>query len=728
MKEAKLHWFLQCWRTRQFRGLFCACFGILVVSVFLSALLFLYHWYDHRHPSALSVLLWACAPLYLGVLAVLVVRFISRLANRAESQLKAKEALWSAATMTTSDVMYEWFPNEDRIEWKGDLQRALGLDHSESLEAYQEWFRRVHPDDREAADKVLQEALERRVAFEVRYRIQHQDGSWRYWREVGMPIPNDDTLHIVGACTDVTDLEQSRRMLRDNERRLRRLLREAMGGIMVFEIVQDDKGLVTDFICVLANSAAERETRAVKGFFLGKSIRAIPGAEEAGLLTLFHAVASSGQSRQVEKTITIEGEQRWFDMAIFKLDDEIAVNLNDITEEKRQAEQSQLLQAQVLQLQRVETIGTLAGGIAHDFNNIIGGILGWTELARRHAQENVAALKDLEHVLSGAERAKDLVDQILAFSRKSDAHKKPVELAHCAREAVHLLRPTIPSNVVLEFEDSSGGLEVFADPGQLHQVIVNLCTNSAQALDPDAGGYIKLSLCPVGGVSNGNQEQPGAGLRLVIEDSGCGMSPKTLQRVFEPFFTTKPAGEGTGLGMAVVHGIISAHHGQIHIESKLGEGTKITIELPGYFAVDEPEEDVSIVQVRQGEESILFVDDESGLAQVSAKMLELLGYKVEFFTRPAAALERFRSSPGDFDLIITDQVMPGITGYQLIEAARTARPDIPAIITSGFNRTLTAHRLAELGNVELVLKPYSTSELTRPMDELCGEPAAALTG
>jgi PAS domain S-box-containing protein len=387
--------------------------------------------------------------------------------------------------------------------------------------------------------------------------------------------------------------------------------------------------------------------------------------------------------------------------------------IQDVTERRVRQQEQQLLEEQLRQSQKMEAVGTLAGGIAHDFNNILAAIMGYTELV----QENLPAGSDdnanLEIVLSAAGRAKELTKQILMFSRKADVVRQPLAISRIVGEASELLRKTIPSTVRLGFEIDTDTGTVKANATQLHQVVFNLCTNAYHAL-PDEEGEVRVVLKPVRidratAVSHANLAE-GRYARLTVADTGDGMDPATLNRIFDPFFTTKDQGKGTGLGLAVVHGIVQEHGGAISVESTVGGGTAFHIFLPlmdsspGLCCTER-------TRPNEGREHILFVDDEPMLAELGRKSLESLGYTVHATTSAEGAVERFRADPDAFDLVITDQTMPEMPGHSLATALMKIRPGVPVIICTGHSTVLDAEKARAIGVKAFMMKPITRNKL-----------------
>jgi PAS domain S-box-containing protein len=384
----------------------------------------------------------------------------------------------------------------------------------------------------------------------------------------------------------------------------------------------------------------------------------------------------------------------------------------DITASK-QAEQERLrLEDRLRQAQKMEAIGTLAGGIAHDFNNILAAIIGFAELAKIGAQGNSEATANLAEVLKASFRARDLVRQILTFSRQTETEFRPIKIQLFVKETLKLLRASLPSTIQVRQDLASDGI-VLGDPTQIHQVVMNLCTNAYQAMHA-RGGVLEVNLSET---RTGASPPPdlkvlpqGPCLRLRVRDSGPGIDPAIIHRIFDPYFSTKEKGKGTGLGLAVVHGIVKNHRGAIQVSSFLGEGATFDVYFPLVQAAASAAEAALEEAVVGGRERILFVDDEPSIEFLGKQLLGSLGYEVTTCGTAIAALELFRSDPSMFDLVITDMTMPLMTGDRMAIEMMRLRPDLPVIICTGFNELLSKESVQEIGIRALLMKPFLKRE------------------
>ena len=385
----------------------------------------------------------------------------------------------------------------------------------------------------------------------------------------------------------------------------------------------------------------------------------------------------------------------------------------DITERKQAELEKKNLEAQLRQAHKMEAIGTLAGGIAHDFNNILAIILGYSEMVRNDLPGNSPVIKEIDEVLLATHRAKDLVKQILAFSRKSEEDRSSLDIKSLVNEVLRLLRATIPSTIEIKKNISAKCGNIMADATQMHQVIMNICTNAAQAME-EKGGVLQVDLDEVelsrADLIDEPERKPGKYVRLNIRDTGDGIDSAIIDRIFDPYFTTKGFGKGSGMGLAVVLGIIRSHEGLIRVDSRPGQGTAFEVFFPRLASADNPQNG-DAGRLLPGSEHILFVDDEECLVGFGEKFLKRLGYRVTGKTSSIEALEMLRANPDDFDLVVTDQTMPNMAGDDLAREIMKIRPDMPVILCTGFSSKIDQVKAAEIGIKEFIMKPVDIVKL-----------------
>jgi signal transduction histidine kinase/CheY-like chemotaxis protein len=381
------------------------------------------------------------------------------------------------------------------------------------------------------------------------------------------------------------------------------------------------------------------------------------------------------------------------------------------------------LETQLFQLKKMETIGTLAGGIAHDFNNILTPILGYTDMALEELPDESTLRFDIEQINHAATRGKDLVQQILTFSREVNFEKKPIQLNLVVIEVLNLLKASFPTGIEVRQKLDPKIGTILADATHMHQIIMNLCTNASYAM-LNSGGILEVILDVVTADRKLTKQVPnlkkGKYVRLSLSDTGHGMDIKTKERIFEPFFTRKEVGSGSGLGLSVVHGIVNNYGGAITVDSTPGMGTTFTIYLPQYGTSPVDNEN-SNNTITKGDEFILFVDDEQEITYMGKKMLENLGYKVTIKTDSLSALEEFKLNPGKYSLLVTDQTMPRMFGTELATKMKEIRPDLKVIIITGYIDKLSEDMINEAGISEIFMKPLKLSDFSKTIRKVLDE-------
>jgi len=385
----------------------------------------------------------------------------------------------------------------------------------------------------------------------------------------------------------------------------------------------------------------------------------------------------------------------------------------DITEQRK-------LEFQLQQSQKMESIGTLAGGIAHDFNNILFPILGYTEMLLGDVPEDSPFKDSLKGIYTSALRAKDLVKQILAFSRQDNSKLKLMKIQPLVKEVLKLIRATIPTTIEIKQDINPDCGVIKADPTQIHQIVMNLATNAFHAMEKK-GGELKVSLKEMEfgplDIVNPNMV-PGIYVCLTVADTGKGMDKNLTDKIFDPFFTTKPIGKGTGMGLSVVHGIVTAMGGVIQVYSEPGKGTQFHVYLPVEKTLSEKQATISKTKIQGGTEQILLVDDEHAILTMEKRMLERLGYQVTSRTSSLEALEAFRDSPDKFDLVITDMSMPNMSGDKLSVELTKIRPGIPILLCTGFSEIMSEEKAMLLGIKGFLFKPIVMNDLAKKVREV----------
>jgi len=387
---------------------------------------------------------------------------------------------------------------------------------------------------------------------------------------------------------------------------------------------------------------------------------------------------------------------------------------------QRTSETQKKMAKQLLQAQKMESIGTLAGGIAHDFNNILGVILGYTELSLDDVEDRPKTYRSLQEVLKATNRAKDMVSQILTFSRSTPINRVQINTIPIVKEVCKFIRSSMPTTIKIIQNITAKHDFIMADPTQFHQILMNLCTNAGHAMN-ETGGELEVLLEEINLNENDlltySALKPGAYLKLTVKDTGYGISKDNLKRIFEPYVTTKELGEGTGLGLAVVHGIVKEYMGDIKVYSEEGHGTVFHVLFP---LIKQAEEIISVSSepLPKGTETIMLVDDEEQLVNVGTNILERFGYTVTGFTNPKEALEMFKNTKEAYDLIITDKTMPKMTGLDLAKEIKKIRPDIPILLCTGFQDKDIEAKVQEVGITGYVMKPLNKREVAVAVREM----------
>ena len=509
--------------------------------------------------------------------------------------------------------------------------------------------------------------------------------------------------------------------LTQSEARYRQLYDNMSSGVVLYAAVDNGE----DFIFKGINPAGEGIGRIRQNEVLGKSVQSVfPKIKEMGLLDVFQRVYRTGIPERIPVSPYKDARlSNWVENYVFRLPSgEIVAVYDDKTREIEEQKEKAALEQRLQQSQKMESIGTLAGGIAHDFNNILSAIIGFSELAMERAEDN-DLLDDLAEIMNAGTRAKDLVKQILAFSRQTDHEMKPLRADILVKEVTQLMKSTLPAYIRIEKSIETTG-EIMADPTHIHQVLMNLCTNAYHAMHAD-GGTLRIQLSAVSLPSEASppvpEMLPGDYIQITVADTGSGIPAELLERIFEPYFTTKEKDKGTGLGLAVVHGIVASHNGHITVKSETGRGTTFNVYFPAIKRKQQITVQPEKIDLPGGNERILFVDDESAIVKVNKTRLERLGYHVTGVSSSKDALALFENRPDAFDLVITDMTMPEMSGEGLARNCLRIRPEMPVILCTGYSDIITEARAREIGIKEYVLKPILIQDLAAAIRRAVGK-------
>ncbi|NTU68611.1 MAG: PAS domain S-box protein [Chlorobiaceae bacterium] len=556
-----------------------------------------------------------------------------------------------------------------------------------------------------------------------RFTFSHRlaNGLIRDVEVVSVPIQIESKPLLYSIITDVTDKKLTEKQLIEGNKRMHYILATANAGVWEYEI-ETKTTIWSDEIWRIYGI----EPCSCEPSFENWLEIVIPEDRDAVRHAVHDALANGADFTAIWRTKTTDGTIRWImskGTPFRESDGTITRHVGivvDITDRKKEEEKKQQLETQLRQAQRLETIGTLAGGIAHDFNNILTPILGYAEMGLLTFADDEAGQEYFREIMLAANRARNLVSQILAFSRAQEITPSLVSVPAVIDEALKLLRPSIPTSITIDRKIDRSCGNILADPSQIHQVVVNLCTNAYQAMD-EAAGTIHIALEEV--VPDGETLKalpaPHADryALLSIADTGIGMDKATIERIFEPFFTTKSPQKGTGLGLSVVHGIITGYNGMITVNSSPAKGTAFRIYLPvidGHAEHEDPEPALAT-----GNASIMFIDDEPASTRMITLMLTKLGFSIQAFNSPLEALDCFRKEPFRFDLVITDLTMPMMNGVGLASEIHKMRPDLPIVLMTGYGRDLeNIKAISWHGIRKFIKKPVKMSELSSTISEV----------
>jgi PAS domain S-box-containing protein len=636
---------------------------------------------------------------------------VRRAEEEARSTAESLRFALDAARMGT----WEWDIRSGKVHWAGGVEAIFGMPQHAFAGTYEAYFALILPEDHALVLAAIEGAVRGDNDYCVEHRVIWPDGTL-HWLEGKGSVHRDvsgQALRMTGTVAEVTARKQAEAELSASEQRLRHFIRHAPAAVAMFD---------TDmrYLQVAERWLAEHGLQGEN--IIGRShYEVFPDIPERWKEVHRRVLAGAVERSEEDPFLRANGSTDWFQWEMrpwYRARGEIGgciMFTQVVTERKRALEAQERMHEQLRQSQKLEALGTLAGGIAHDFNNILGGMLAFTELAALENQDRPELVAHLREVTLAGQRATGLVGQILSFSRQQRQERKPVSLGRVVEEALKLLRSTLPASVQIVVSLPGSLPDVLADATQLHQVVMNLCTNAAHAVNGRGQLALSLDVATNAELSVRPRTESSAAryVRLRVEDNGHGMDAATVSRIFEPFFTTKQPGDGTGLGLAVVHGIVNDHAGSISVTSERGRGTTFTVALPvAEERAVPPEPRTGDVPAGRGER-VLLVDDERILCEVARRFLLRAGYQADTCLAAEDAWHRVESDPDAYSVVVSDLTMPGMSGLDLAARIHAVRPNLPVVLTSGHAPGLTAEMLAELGVCELLQKPVDHAGLTR---------------
>jgi len=631
-----------------------------------------------------------------------------------EERLQGNEDNLNKAQQIAHIGNWNWNIKTNRISGSYEFYQISGLSPPEFDIGFGAYQKCIHPHDLEPLKQLIERALKEKKPYNSEYRIVRPDNDIRIVHEQGEVLldANGNPVTIFGTIQDITQRKESEDILRQSEEKYRTMIQRS--NDMIWTI--DKTGKFTFF-----NEQTEKASGLRLDEWIGKSLIPLTVDEDLPMIKEVFQKSIKGESLQYELRFKKQNQELLTisvnTAPIFKNGkvNEILSFGRDITEQKNSEKEKMRLETHLQQAQKMESIGTLAGGIAHDFNNILSSIFGYSQLAEIHINQPEKAKEYINKLVKGAQRASALIQQILTFSRQSEFEKQPLSVFLYVKEALTLLRSSIPSNIEIK-ENILSKAKVMADPTQIHQVVMNLCTNAYHAMS-DTGGVLTVELQDIEIPEPENNAEinisAGKYIKLQVSDTGHGIDKKNLGRIFDPYFTTKEIGKGTGLGLAVVAGIIEKQNGFIRLFSEVGSGSRFQVFWPRIEQNGSPDvSEKKKTDMFMGTEKIMLVDDEPDILDTLQAILERQGYGITTFKDGASALQSFGEDPDKFDLIITDMTMPRMAGDELSVEVLKIRKDMTIILCTGYSENISEDKARKIGISEYVQKPITAQSLS----------------
>jgi PAS domain S-box-containing protein len=628
------------------------------------------------------------------------------------AELLESEERFKLAIQATNDGLWEWGIQTNVEFFSPRFCEIVGYayDDPELPHTYDSWFDRIHPDDREYVLSALNDHLERGAKYDVVYRHRHKSGEYRWQNAIGQTTfdQNGKPVKMVGCISDITERKLAEKNLAESEARYRTILQTAMEG---FWLVDAERFILeaNDAYCRMSGYSGEE----LQGMHITQLEVPDSDAETAARA---RKIVEQGGDRFESQHRRKDGSTFHVEVSMSHLvldgGGQFAVFIHDITERRLAEIEEAKLQNQLMQSQKMESIGRLAGGVAHDFNNMLTVIMGHSQMGLMHLDPSHPVCADLAEIRKSAERSADLTRQLLAFARRQTVAPKTLDLNDTVHEMLKMLQRLIGEDIELVWRPAPGLWQVRMDPSQVDQILANLCVNARDAIDGNgriaietANSTIDEEYCAA------NPEAiPGDYVRLTVSDSGSGMDRETQSHIFEPFFTTKELGKGTGLGLATVYGSVKQNKGFITIYSELGQGTTFSIYLLRYVSSIKAEVQEAFggaaAPVPRGKETILLVEDEPAILNVTTQMLEKQGYSILKAATPGEAIRLAREHSGEIQLLMTDVVMPEMNGRDLAKNLLSLYPCIKRLFMSGYTADVIASQGVLEEGVHFIQKPF----------------------
>jgi PAS domain S-box-containing protein len=623
--------------------------------------------------------------------------------KRTEDALRKSESLLARSQRIAKIGSWSWDLRTGEFIWSDEMYRIFGLDKGTFRPSLKGLMRSIHKDDRGLVERQMEEVRKGSRFFRIKHRALRPDGAIRFILAEGEVLPAEegkDSGEMIGMALDITERQKADQW----SARLMTAIEQAGEAVAI----TDRHGKIS-----YSNSAFCNLVKMSREGVIGKGIELLEGTNHDA--AFFRAIWNTLKAGNVwSGRIEIKNEDNThndIEATVTPVKD-ASGKIVDFVLVCRSVTEQLKLERQLRQAQRAEALGSLAGGIARDFNNILAAMIGFTEIALDEQEEGKAIRNSMEQVLKAGMRGRELIKQVLIFSHRQTQEYRLVSIGPLVLEILKLIKPTFPSNIEIRHDLGKRTITVLGDPAELQQALVNLCTNALQAM-VEKGSTLDINIlsCDVdASLATKIGVKPGPSVRISVRDSGIGMDESALEHAFDPFFTARKPGRDTGLGLPVALSIIKGHAGTITIESETGKGSTFHVFLPRFEA--EPDVEGGYPEVRQNaQETILYVDDEEVIVDMARHTLEQLGYRVIAVTDPSKALEHFLKEPKQFDMVITDQIMPGMTGTELAKVLLSLRPDIPIVLTTGYSETIDAASARAIGIRAFVMKPLTRTEL-----------------